>query len=79
MGQASPVLYDDVPELPYGTQYVADSDLSLHVLWLRLAWVVRKTGDTGLARVLAALTVRGFSVQVFTFFLPQLHYSNVIT
>ena len=59
----------DVEPPPAGLQYTTSPEL--HLLWLRLTWIVRKGGDAGLARAAGALTARGLRASVFRFLLAR--------
>ena len=59
----------DVEPPPAGLQYTADPEL--HLLWRRLTWVLRRTGDAGLQRAAGALTERALRAGVFRFFLAR--------
>ena len=55
--------HTDVPNLPAGLEYTLEPEL--HVLWMRVAWVVRKTGCEQLSK-LPPVVLRN---AVFRFFL----------
>ena len=54
-----------VPDLPVGLKYTLEP--GLHILWMRVSWVVRKTG----CDKLSAIPPMALRSEVFRFFLPS--------
>ena len=59
----------DVPALPAGMRYTTEAELFM--LWERVAWIVRNSGEPALIRAASAFTEDGLRKSIFRFFLAD--------